>query len=265
MSEARAVTQKCPNCGANLAVAPKSDRFACEYCGATVAVERKGGDVSLSAIHAVVAELTKGSGRSAAELAIKRVTAELDAARAARARRNEAARQELAVFDEQIAALGERQGGFHVWIDTVGIALPALVWAAYDGHAPVIIVVAALVAGWWLARRKRDVAGRIASFFWTWGLLYAALMLSTMPFMDLTKTPPAWLIPTMLSIGFPCAIAWSALRTRRRAAKRQAALAAVEAQKAVVEKRVNEEDRELGQRVREIESRIAEYRARADG
>jgi len=265
VSQSRTVSQKCPNCGANLDVDAKTELFACEYCGATIAVERKDGDVALAAISAVVAKLTSGSERGAAEMAVKRLTTELAAAEIERARHDARRAAELAPYDAQIDALGETQRGGHVWVDALGVATPVIVWTAIGEHVPVILPVVALVVGWWLARKQRDVAGRLASLFFAWAFFYVAMLLSLFPFSDGgTKPPPMWLLYSLIGVALAIAFVWSAWRTRRRKAKRLASLGVAQTARAAVAARFDDEAVVLRRRVLDVERRVAEAKARAD-
>ncbi len=67
----------CPSCGAHLKVGDSVDTFACSYCGANVKVEHGGGIVSLHLLTDEVRGVRVGTDRTAAELAIVRLTKEL--------------------------------------------------------------------------------------------------------------------------------------------------------------------------------------------
>jgi ribosomal protein S27AE len=79
----RVVTLKCSSCGAALEIAPDMSRFACGYCGAALAVERRGGTVALKGVEEAVARVQVGTDKTAAELAIARLTRELETEKAA--------------------------------------------------------------------------------------------------------------------------------------------------------------------------------------
>ena len=68
----------CPNCGAKLEITQDMDRFACAHCGAEHLVERHGGTVSLDPVIDRLEEIKVGSDRTASELAIQRLTKELN-------------------------------------------------------------------------------------------------------------------------------------------------------------------------------------------
>ena len=80
------ITLKCPSCGANLAITPEMDTFACGYCGTQQMVQRNGGTVSLKLIGEAIARVQLGTDRTAAELAIRRLREDLSAVEAERKR-----------------------------------------------------------------------------------------------------------------------------------------------------------------------------------
>jgi hypothetical protein len=67
---------KCANCGANLQITPEMETFACGYCGASQIVNRSGGTVSLRLLSEGIARVQAGTDKTAAELAIRRLTEE---------------------------------------------------------------------------------------------------------------------------------------------------------------------------------------------
>lgn len=71
------VTLRCKNCGSSLSVGPTVDQFACAYCGTEQIVTRSGGTVSLAVVAEAVEKLQRGTDKVAAELAIRRLEAEL--------------------------------------------------------------------------------------------------------------------------------------------------------------------------------------------
>ena len=73
----RVVNLGCTNCGAKLAVGQDIDRFTCGYCGAALVVERSGGTVSLKLVEETLISIRTGTDKTAAELAIRRLTIEL--------------------------------------------------------------------------------------------------------------------------------------------------------------------------------------------
>ena len=68
---------KCPGCGAAIGVTQNDDVFACTYCGASVRVERGEGKVSLRLFAEAIQRVTQGVDRTAAELAIARISKEI--------------------------------------------------------------------------------------------------------------------------------------------------------------------------------------------
>jgi hypothetical protein len=68
---------RCPQCGAALQVYGDMERFACSYCHTETVVQRRGGTVMLRAVVDVIAKVQSGTDRTAAELALPRLEAEL--------------------------------------------------------------------------------------------------------------------------------------------------------------------------------------------
>jgi ribosomal protein S27AE len=71
------LTLSCPSCGAPLQVTDDIDRFACAHCGAEHVVKRGGGIVSLAPVVSVLRDVRAGVDRTASELALPRLTAEI--------------------------------------------------------------------------------------------------------------------------------------------------------------------------------------------
>lgn len=78
----RFVPLSCPNCGAKLEVYEDMTRFACGFCGTEVAAERRGGTVLLKAMTEAIRKVQVGTDKTAAELAIVRLSRDLEAANA---------------------------------------------------------------------------------------------------------------------------------------------------------------------------------------
>lgn len=70
---------KCPSCGADLKVGEDLTTFACAYCGNNVMVEKDEGIISLRLTDAI-AQVQRGTDKTAAELAIVRLNKEIAAA-----------------------------------------------------------------------------------------------------------------------------------------------------------------------------------------
>ena len=71
------ITMNCANCGATLEITEEMETFACGSCGAQQKVERKGGTVSLKMVESAIKAVQRGTDRTAAELAVQRLTQEL--------------------------------------------------------------------------------------------------------------------------------------------------------------------------------------------
>ena len=68
---------ECVNCGAPIDIGPELSVFACGFCGTKQRVERKGGTVSLLKVEEAIRAVQRGTDRTAAELAIPRLSKEL--------------------------------------------------------------------------------------------------------------------------------------------------------------------------------------------
>jgi hypothetical protein len=79
----RVVSLSCPGCGAALEVGPALTQLACGYCGKVATVERRGATIALLPMVAAIERVQVGTDRTAAELAMVRLRAELAAAEAA--------------------------------------------------------------------------------------------------------------------------------------------------------------------------------------
>ncbi len=75
----------CVNCSAPLQIGDDLESFACSYCGTTQVVQRSGGVVVLRKVQAAIHAVQRGTDRTAAELAIPRLTKELAEMQDARA------------------------------------------------------------------------------------------------------------------------------------------------------------------------------------
>ena len=67
----------CPSCGSELKITDEIDRFACNYCGNELVVKRGGGITSLKLVIDSIKDVKKGVDKTASELAIKRLEAEI--------------------------------------------------------------------------------------------------------------------------------------------------------------------------------------------
>ncbi len=72
------ITLTCPNCGGRLEITNDVDRFACAYCGTEHLVRRGGGIVTLAPVLEGLRDVQAGVNRTASELAIWRLEAEID-------------------------------------------------------------------------------------------------------------------------------------------------------------------------------------------
>lgn len=72
------ITLSCPACGARLQITDDVDRFACLYCGSEHIVRRGGGIVSLAPVVESLGKVQLGVDKTAAELAVARLTKEIE-------------------------------------------------------------------------------------------------------------------------------------------------------------------------------------------
>jgi hypothetical protein len=70
---------KCASCSAPLQIKPETTEFACAYCGAAQIVDRSGGAVTLELVTDAISKVQQGTDRTAAELALVRLNAKLNA------------------------------------------------------------------------------------------------------------------------------------------------------------------------------------------
>ncbi|HEX8564643.1 MAG TPA: hypothetical protein VF648_03170 [Pyrinomonadaceae bacterium] len=83
--EIRIVKLNCVNCGFGLDISEQMERLACGYCGTQQIVERSGGAVHLRGVTEAIARVQTGTDKTAAELALARLSKELEAVRQQRA------------------------------------------------------------------------------------------------------------------------------------------------------------------------------------
>lgn len=70
---------KCASCAAPLQIKPETTEFVCAYCGAAQIVDRSGGTVTLELVTEAISKVQQGTDRTAAELALVRLNAKLNA------------------------------------------------------------------------------------------------------------------------------------------------------------------------------------------
>jgi DNA-directed RNA polymerase subunit RPC12/RpoP len=83
----------CVNCSAPLQIGDDLERFACAYCGTSQVVVRSGGTISVKKIESAINAVQRGTDRTAAELALPRLTKELSVALELREKALEQARE----------------------------------------------------------------------------------------------------------------------------------------------------------------------------
>lgn len=83
----------CANCSAPLEIGSDTERFICAHCGSAQILERAGGIISLRKVENSLHAIQRGTDRTAAELAIPRLTQEREKLLALRAQSLEAHRK----------------------------------------------------------------------------------------------------------------------------------------------------------------------------
>lgn len=73
----RTVALRCASCGARLEISPDVDQFSCAYCGTEQCVVRSGGTIALKMIGEAIARVESASDRTAAELALQRLSGKI--------------------------------------------------------------------------------------------------------------------------------------------------------------------------------------------
>ncbi len=71
------VTLSCPTCGGQLQITEGIDRFACAHCGNEHLVKRGGGIIMLAPVVSGLANIQRGTDRTAIELTIRRLKEEI--------------------------------------------------------------------------------------------------------------------------------------------------------------------------------------------
>ena len=111
--------------------------FACGYCGASQIVERQGGTISLRLIEDAIGKVQVGTDKTAAELAIKRLGAELIAVEETYNQTLDAKRKQLDTNGQVFAV---------VWIIGVIVGLSFMFQGGVIGTLAVILIIAGTVA-----------------------------------------------------------------------------------------------------------------------
>ncbi len=78
MSQIQIFKLNCISCNGSLEILPDTNKFTCGYCGVQQIVERKGGIIQLEEFVDAISKVQSGTDKTAAELAIKRLTNELN-------------------------------------------------------------------------------------------------------------------------------------------------------------------------------------------
>ena len=71
------IALRCTSCGGRLEISPDMSEVACGYCGTNLAIERRGGTVALRMVTEAIGKVQAGTDKTAAELAIRRLSEEI--------------------------------------------------------------------------------------------------------------------------------------------------------------------------------------------
>ncbi len=74
----RVIKLSCVGCGSNLDISQDMNKLACGHCGTQQIVERSGGAIHLRGVAEALSKVQVGTDRTAAELAITRLSKELE-------------------------------------------------------------------------------------------------------------------------------------------------------------------------------------------
>ena len=77
MEETRVTALRCSGCGASLQIGFEIEHFTCAHCGTPQVVERSGGIVHLRKVAESIVQVQRGTDKTAAELALKRLPGEI--------------------------------------------------------------------------------------------------------------------------------------------------------------------------------------------
>jgi DNA-directed RNA polymerase subunit RPC12/RpoP len=130
------VTLTCPSCGGKLQITKDIDRFACGHCGSEHVVKRAGGIVALAPVVEGLAKVQAGTDKTAAELAIVRLTQEIAALEIKKQKLvSRIAEQSTSIFLFSLVLAASVYG-----------ALTIANWGAMTWFVPVAIIVFGLLA-----------------------------------------------------------------------------------------------------------------------
>ena len=88
-TEVRVIKLSCVGCGSNLDISQSVNRLACGHCGTQQIVERSGGAIHLKGFAEAISKVQVGTDKTAAELAIVRLTRELETVQCQRAEKEQ--------------------------------------------------------------------------------------------------------------------------------------------------------------------------------
>ncbi|MCX6054301.1 MAG: hypothetical protein NTZ74_05175 [Chloroflexi bacterium] len=104
------ISLTCPSCGGKLQITNDIERFACGNCGVEHIVRRSGGTVSLAPVEASLVKIGAGIDKTASELAIVRLTKEIEDLRLEKEKKLVEAEEETQNLSRSI--ISSKFGGF---------------------------------------------------------------------------------------------------------------------------------------------------------
>ncbi len=158
------ISLKCQNCGANLQIYDDMIGFACGYCGTEMLAERRGGTISVKRVSQAIQKVQIGTDKTAAELALIRLSSELCL--------KEAEINQLLLKGEQVGFEAGEARKVIVW---VGLVVSLTIGGAVGGRGGFlvffIIMAGVIVCHEWIVRdslrtRKAECRGKIATACW---------------------------------------------------------------------------------------------------
>jgi predicted RNA-binding Zn-ribbon protein involved in translation (DUF1610 family) len=150
------VKLSCPSCGGALTITPAMERFACGYCGSEHIVRRSGGAVMLAPVVEGLRKVQMGTDRTAAELAIVRLSKEIE--------RLEADLQMLKVtpFEQLYPVTDNEKISLYVSVGLFIIFLVTVNAGSLTASAILIVLCLACFICWGIIDQRRVRSGRAA-------------------------------------------------------------------------------------------------------
>jgi hypothetical protein len=124
----KTISMRCASCGAGLQISPEMDHFACGYCGTSLSIVRQGGTVALKLVADSIAKVQVGTDRTAAELALVRLSKEIKALQ----RESDVMEGSIRYLEKEIEGASLQNGGRRASL-IVRHALRAVVFGFFIG------------------------------------------------------------------------------------------------------------------------------------